>query len=83
MAQPNAGPKVRQNLALAVALRGRFEEAEKIASADLPEAEAAANVNYLKQMLAQAQQQQQPQPQRSLKKVGRANTPMPTPDAGS
>ena len=83
VAQPNAGPKVRQNLALAVALRGRFEEAEKIASADLPEAEAAANVNYLKQMLAQAQQQQQPQPQRSLKKVGRANTPMPTPDAGS
>ena len=28
VAQPNAGPKVRQNLALAVALRGRFEEAE-------------------------------------------------------
>jgi Flp pilus assembly protein TadD len=84
VAQPNAGPKVRQNLALAVALRGRFEEAEKIASADLPEAEAAANVNYLRQMMAQAQQQQQPQqPPRSLKKVGRATPPMPTPDAGS
>jgi Flp pilus assembly protein TadD len=84
VAQPNAGPKVRQNLALAVALRGRFEEAEKIASADLPEAEAAANVNYLRQMMAQAQQQQQPQqPPRNLKKVGRATPPMPTPDAGS
>jgi Flp pilus assembly protein TadD len=28
VAQPNAGPKVRQNLALVVGLRGRFEEAE-------------------------------------------------------
>jgi Flp pilus assembly protein TadD len=52
-AQPNAGPRVRQNLALVVGLRGRFEEAEKIASADLPESEAAANVSYLRQMLAQ------------------------------
>ena len=53
VAQPNAGPKVRQNLALVVGLRGRFEEAEKIATADLPEAEATANVAYLRQMLAQ------------------------------
>jgi len=53
VAQPNAGPKVRQNLALVVGLRGRFEEAEKIASADLPENEATANVSYLRQMLAQ------------------------------
>jgi Flp pilus assembly protein TadD len=53
VAQPNAGPKVRQNLALVVGLRGRFEEAEKIATADLPENEATANVAYLRQMLAQ------------------------------
>ena len=53
VAQPNAEPKVRQNLALVVGLEGRFAEAEKIASADLPEAEAAANVAYLRQMLAQ------------------------------
>jgi Flp pilus assembly protein TadD len=53
VAQPNAGPKVRQNLALVVGLRGRFEEAEKIATADLPESEATANVAYLRQMLAQ------------------------------
>ncbi len=52
-AQPNAGPRVRQNLALVVGLLGRFDEAEKIASADLPESEAAANVAYLRQMLAQ------------------------------
>ena len=53
VAQPNAGPKVRQNLALVVGLRGNFAEAEKIATADLPESEATANVAYLRQMLAQ------------------------------
>jgi Flp pilus assembly protein TadD len=53
VAQPNASQKVRQNLALVVGLQGRFAEAEKIASADLPEAEAAANVAYLRQMLSQ------------------------------
>jgi Flp pilus assembly protein TadD len=73
VAQPNAGPKVRQNLALVVGLRGRFEEAEKIASSDLPENEAAANVNYLRQMLAQQQH--------DWKKMGRAYAPAA--DAGS
>jgi Flp pilus assembly protein TadD len=53
MASPNAGPKVRQNLALIIGLEGRFAEAEKIASADLPPAEAAANVQYLRQLLVQ------------------------------
>jgi Flp pilus assembly protein TadD len=53
VAQPNAAPKVRQNLALVVGLQGRFDEAEKIAAADLPPDEAAANVEYLRQMLAQ------------------------------
>jgi len=72
VAQPNAEPKVRQNLALVVGLRGRFEEAKKIASADLPENEAAANIDYLKQMLAQ---------QRDWKKMGRVYSA--TPDTGS
>ena len=53
VAQPNARPKVRQNLALVVGLEGRFAEAEKIASADLPPAEAEANVAYLRNMLVQ------------------------------
>jgi Flp pilus assembly protein TadD len=69
--QPNAGPKVRQNLALVVGLQGRFDEAEKIAGADLPESEAAANVAYLRQMLAQ---------KGDWKKMGRAYA---APDAGS
>jgi Flp pilus assembly protein TadD len=47
-----ADARVRQNLALAVGLQGRFAEAETIARADLPPDEAAANVAYLKQMLA-------------------------------
>jgi Flp pilus assembly protein TadD len=46
-------PRVRQNLALVVGLQGRFGEAESIARADLPTDEAAANVAYLRQMLAQ------------------------------
>jgi Flp pilus assembly protein TadD len=45
--------RVRQNLALVVGLQGRFPEAEGIARADLPPDEAAANVAYLRQMLAQ------------------------------
>src|SRR5262245_46184019 len=68
VAQPDAGPKVRHNLALVVGLLGRFEEAEKIASADLPESEAAANVAYLRQMLAQ---------KGDWKKMGRAYGPTP------
>ena len=43
----------QQNLALVVGLQGRFQEAETIARADLPPSEAAANVAYLRQMLAQ------------------------------
>jgi len=51
--QRDATPKVRQNLALVVGLQGRFAEAEKIVRADLPTAEAEANVTYLREMLAQ------------------------------
>lgn len=46
-----ADARVRQNLALVVGLQGRFGEAEDIAARDLPAAEAAANVAYLKDML--------------------------------
>jgi Flp pilus assembly protein TadD len=51
-ANPPIDPRVRQNLALVVGLQGRFAEAEAIARADLPPDEAAANVAYLRQMLA-------------------------------
>jgi Flp pilus assembly protein TadD len=51
--RPGANPRARQNLALVVGLQGRFEEAEKIARADLPPEEATANVAYLRKMLAE------------------------------
>ena len=51
--QPGADPRVRQNLALAIGLQGRFAEAETIASDVLSPEEAQANVAYLKQMLSQ------------------------------
>ena len=51
-ASTRADARVRQNLGLAVGLQGRFAEAEGIVKADLPAEEAAANVAYLKQMLA-------------------------------
>ena len=44
-------PRVRANLALVVGLRGNMAEAEKIAKADLPPEEAAANVTQLKMLL--------------------------------
>jgi Flp pilus assembly protein TadD len=64
-----ADPKVRQNLALVVGLQGRFTEAENIARADLPSEQAAANVTYLRQMLAQ---------QNDLRSIGRTNDPGPS-----
>ena len=73
VAQPNAVPKARQNLALVVGLQGRFAEAESIARADLPADEAATNVTYLRQMLAQ---------QNEWKKSGRKPY-VPPPDAGT
>lgn len=53
VAQPKFDARARQNLALVVGLQGRFSEAEDIARADLPPDEASANVDYLRQMLAQ------------------------------
>ncbi|HEX2652443.1 MAG TPA: tetratricopeptide repeat protein [Xanthobacteraceae bacterium] len=70
-------PRVRQNLALVVGLQGRFEEAERIARADLPSDQAAANVTYLRQMLAQQNNWKtpgQPTEPRQNKKNGTAQT---------
>ena len=48
-----ADSRVRQNLALVVGLQGRFAEAEKIAAGELSQADAQANIAYLRQMLSQ------------------------------
>ncbi|WP_416356426.1 tetratricopeptide repeat protein [Aureimonas phyllosphaerae] len=50
---PGADARVRQNLALVMGLQGRFDEAERTASAVLSPDEAKANVAYLRQMLSQ------------------------------
>ncbi|SIQ77342.1 Flp pilus assembly protein TadD, contains TPR repeats [Rhizobium sp. RU20A] len=51
--QPGADSGVRQNLALAVGLQGRFAEAEAIARKELSPAQAEANVAYLRGILSQ------------------------------
>src|SRR5450432_3388568 len=48
----DADLRVRLNLALVVGLQGRLAEAETIVKADRPPEEAAANVAYLKRLLA-------------------------------
>jgi Flp pilus assembly protein TadD len=72
-ARPDANQRVRQNLALVVGLQGRFDEAERIASADLAPADAEANVRTLREMLAQ---------QTASKKHGKP-LGIPRPDAGA
>ncbi len=68
-ASPRADSRVRQNLALVVGLQGRFEEADRLASAELPPAEAQANVAYLRAMLSQ------PNTWKQLKQADKAKRP--------
>lgn len=51
--QRGADSRIRQNLALVVGLQGRFDEAERIASAELDSEQAKANVAYLRSLLSQ------------------------------
>ena len=50
--RPDADPRVRQNLALVIGLRGHMAEAESLVKEGRPPGEAAANVAYLRKMLA-------------------------------
>lgn len=50
---PRADQRVRQNLALVLGLRGKFDDAERVVRQDLPEADAKANVAYLRQFVTQ------------------------------
>lgn len=52
-------PRIRQNLALVVGLQGRFDEASKLASQDLPPDQVQANMAYLQKMLTQPNTWQQ------------------------
>jgi Flp pilus assembly protein TadD len=48
---PDSDPKVRQNLALVLGLQGKYDEARAIAAKDIPQDSAAANVEYVRQMV--------------------------------
>ena len=50
--QRGAPPEARQNLAIALALQGKFDEAEQIERVDLPPAQAAQNMCYLRGLLS-------------------------------
>lgn len=51
---PRADARVRQNLALVLALEGKFAEAEDLERHDLSPADAAANVAQIRQMITQS-----------------------------
>jgi Flp pilus assembly protein TadD len=68
-AQNSREPRVRQNLALVVGLQGRFQEAQQIASADLSPEEAAANLEYLRSMIAAEQNNKGKPKQRMLRQA--------------
>jgi len=53
-ANPRADARVRQNLALVLALEAKFAEAEQISRQDMTAQAASANVAAIKQMIAQS-----------------------------
>ncbi|MGE5369293.1 MAG: tetratricopeptide repeat protein [Chloroflexota bacterium] len=53
-AQPTADRRVRQNLALVLALQGKFQEAEDLSRRDLSPEEAAQNVAAIREMISQS-----------------------------
>jgi Flp pilus assembly protein TadD len=57
---PGATLETRQNLALAIGLQGRFEEAERLSRADLPADMASANIDYLRALLQEGRRWSRP-----------------------
>ncbi|WP_244274455.1 tetratricopeptide repeat protein [Pannonibacter phragmitetus] len=62
-ASPRADSRIRQNLALALGLQGKFAEAQQVALNELDPQQAEANIAYLRAILA-AQSPRQGKPQR-------------------
>ncbi len=52
-ASPRADARVRNNLALILALEGKFAEAEQVSRQDMSAEAASANVQAIRQMIAQ------------------------------
>ena len=53
--------------------QGRFQEAQQIAQADLSPEEAAANLQYLKQMLAEEKSKKGKPTQRALRQAANSS----------
>ena len=53
-ANPGADARVRNNLALILALEGKFTEAEQVSRHDMSAQAASANVQAIRQMIAQS-----------------------------
>ena len=53
-AQPTADMRVRQNLALVLAVEGKYREAEDVSQRDLSPIDAAENMTTIKKMIAQS-----------------------------
>jgi Flp pilus assembly protein TadD len=77
-ASPRADARMRGDLALVLALEGKFGEAEKVGLADLSPAAARANVEAIRQMIAESDSW------RDLRKPPKAapKAPAPAQDAG-
>jgi Flp pilus assembly protein TadD len=53
-AQPTADIRVRQNLALVLALQGKFSQAEELSRRDLSSLDAATNIASIREMISQS-----------------------------
>lgn len=51
---PRADSRMRQNLALVLALQGKYDEAERVSAQDLSPTDAAANVAAIRKMIAES-----------------------------
>jgi len=84
-ASPRADARMRQNLALVLALEGKFAEAEQISRQDMTAQAASANVAAIRQMIAQNDSWRQLQTADVKPKRGKlaAHAPAPAPAAAA
>ena len=82
-AQTGADMRVRQNLALVLALEGKFDQSEEWSRRDLTPIDAAANVAQIRQMISQSNTWRDIQTQPAAPDAAtRARKPKVTPDPG-
>ncbi|MGD9866435.1 MAG: tetratricopeptide repeat protein [Hyphomicrobiales bacterium] len=77
--------RIRQNLTLVLGVQGKIDDARRIAEADLPKAQAAANVAFLRNMTKDSRFAPTPEPEpAAAPQVARAATvPQPAPVANA